>query len=220
MYNAYAVEVIGRLRRRYGKVHTGLMHSNTTELFVAALLSPQCTDIQVNKTTLQLFRRRRGFMYYAKADPAELRRALKGVNYYKTKARNLKASSQIICERFDGRLPRTLHGLMELPGVGRKVANVILNEGFGIAEGIAVDTHCARVSGRLGLSRHRDPLRIEQDLMRKIPKRHWIVASDLFIELGRDTCKAQRKECYRCVLNDICVSSDVKNHSASMLSSG
>ncbi len=204
-----ADEVIRRLRRHYGDVHTGLRHSGITELFVAVLLSPQCTDAQVNKATSGLFSTKRGFDYYANAGLPELRRRLKGVNYYKTKAKNLRDSSRIILERFGGHVPDTMRELLELPGVGRKVANVILNEGFGIAEGIAVDTHCARVSRRLGLSRQKAPDKIEKDLMKRLPEGSLIVASNLLIALGRDTCRARKKECCRCVLNDVCPSSNV-----------
>ena len=128
---------------------------------------------------------------------------------YRTKARNLKASAQMIKSRFKGRVPKKMDELMELPGVGRKVANVMLNEGFGIYEGIAVDTHCAVVSRRLGYSRHKDPKKIEQDLLSKTPEKEWGVVSNLFIELGRDTCKAAKKECERCVLRDLCPSSNM-----------
>lgn len=202
--------VIRLLRSRYGyDPRTQLTHRNIRELFVSALLSPQCTDKQVNTATVGLFKRYRAFDDYASASLAELRRYLKGLNYYRTKARNLKGSARMITERFNGKVPRTIAEMTELPGVGRKVANVVLNEGFGIDEGIAVDTHCAVVAGRLGYSRSRDPYKIELDLMRKVPREYWRVTSDLFIELGRDTCKAARKECGRCVLNRICPSSDV-----------
>ncbi len=203
-------EALSLLKSRYGDIpHTQLKHRNNTDLFVAVLLSPQCTDKQTNAVTETLFKKYRTFDDYANVDIRRLSADLGGLNYYKTKARNLKASAQMINDRFDGRVPKTMDGLMELPGVGRKVANVMLNEGFGIYEGIAVDTHCAVVSRRLGYSRHMDPKRIEQDLLRKIPEKEWGVVSSLFIELGRDTCKAAKKECKRCILKEICPSSNV-----------
>ncbi|MCL5786871.1 MAG: endonuclease III [Candidatus Marsarchaeota archaeon] len=203
-------KVLSLLKSRYGdSPHTQLKHRNNTDLFVAVLLSPQCTDKQTNAVTERLFKKYRTFGDYANADIKRLSADLSGLNYYKTKARNLKASAQMIESRFGGKVPRSMDELMELPGVGRKVANVMLNEGFGIYKGIAVDTHCAVVSRRLGYSRHRDPKKIEQDLLRKIPEKEWGVVSNLFIELGRDTCKAARKECKRCVLKDICPSSSV-----------
>ena len=203
-------EVLNLLKSRYGdSPHTQLKHRNTTDLFVAVLLSPQCTDKQTNTVTEKLFKKYRTFDDYANADIKRLSLDLSGLNYYKTKARNLKASAQMIKSRFKGRVPKKMDELMELPGVGRKVANVMLNEGFGIYEGIAVDTHCAVVSRRLGYSRHKDPKKIEQDLLSKTPEKEWGVVSNLFIELGRDTCKAAKKECERCVLRDLCPSSNM-----------
>ncbi len=200
-------EVLNLLKSRYGNSpRTQLKHRNTTDLFVAVLLSPQCTDKQTNAVTEKLFKKYRTFDDYANADIKRLSLDLSGLNYYKTKARNLKTSAQMIKSRFNGRVPKKMNELMELPGVGRKVANVMLNEGFGIYTGIAVDTHCAVVSRRLGYSRHKDPKKIEQDLLSKIPEEEWGVVSNLFIELGRDTCKAAKKECERCVLRDICPS--------------
>ena len=203
-------EVLNLLKSRYGNSpRTQLKHRNTTDLFVAVLLSPQCTDKQTNAVTEKLFKKYRTFDDYANADIKRLSLDLSGLNYYKTKARNLKTSAQMIKSRFNGRVPKKMNELMELPGVGRKVANVMLNEGFGIYMGIAVDTHCAVVSRRLGYSRHKDPKKIEQDLLSKIPEEEWGVVSNLFIELGRDTCKAAKKECERCVLRDICPSSSM-----------
>ncbi len=207
----YASVVLKKLYRKYGKkLHTQLRHAGTTELFVAALLSPQCTDKQVNETTAQLFRRFRSFGDYADSDPKELRRCLKGINFYKTKARHLRSASRAIVERFGGRVPRTLGELLELDGVGRKIANVVLSEGYGIDEGIAVDTHVAVTSRRLGLTRNRDPYRIESDLTRRIPRKDWGKVNGLLIELGRDTCTARRKRCERCVLKEICPSSTAR----------
>ena len=138
------------------KLHTELEHRNLTDLFVAVLLSPQCTDKQVNETTKALFKRFRSFEDYAHSDPRELGRCLKGINFYKTKARHLRSASKAMVVRFGGRVPRTLKELLELDGVGRKIANVVLSEGYGINEGIAVDTHVSVTSRRLGLSRNRE----------------------------------------------------------------
>lgn len=213
MRNSYPREVLSILVRRYGRdLTTNLNHRNMTHLFVAALLSPQCTDEQVNKTTKVLFKRFRTFRDYADADPAVLRRYLKGVNYYKTKARHLRQSSRQMLELFGGRVPRTLTELMQFQGVGRKVANVILNEGYGINEGIAVDTHVTVVAKRLGLTRSRDPYKIEQDLMRRYPESEWGSVSNHLIELGRDTCTAREKKCSLCSLRKICPSSNAKHH--------
>ncbi len=207
----YAREVLRRLSKRYG-VHprTQLSHRDMVQLFVAVLLSPQSTDIQTNRTTGKLFKRFDTFEDYADSNPRTLVRYLKGMNYYKTKAKHLREAARMILEKFGGEVPSTLGELMELPGVGRKVANVVLNEGYGIDEGIAVDTHAGRVARRLGFSRSKDPYKVEMALLRAYPRKDWGRVSNTFIELGRDTCKARNKECYRCVLNDICPSSNVK----------
>jgi endonuclease-3 len=207
----YIDVIMRRLSKRYGQhPRTQLDYRGPTELFVAVFLSPQCTDIQVNKVTKALFRKFKTFDDYSDADITALQRCLKGLNYYKTKARNLKRSSRMVTERFGGEIPRTISELTELPGVGRKVANVILNEWYGINEGIAVDTHCGRVAVRLGLSRHsKKPERIELDLLSKIPKKEWGRTSNLFIELGRDACRARMPQCYRCTLRNICPSSNI-----------
>ncbi len=209
-----ATDVIRKLELRYGKdPHTQLRHRNMTELFVAVLLSPQCSDGQVNRVTPGLFARYRDLGAYAHADLRTLQASLSGLNYYKTKARHLRSAALILETRFNGRIPKTIAELTELPGVGRKVANVILNEGYAINEGIAVDTHCARVARRLRLSRSARPERIERDLLKKVDRREWGRVSSLFIELGRDACKARAKECARCVLQEICPSSDtLKTH--------
>lgn len=204
----YVNVVIKRLEDKYyDKLDTFLMHKNTTELFVAVLLSPQCTDKQVNIVTKELFKKYKSFKDYADANPRTLASDISGVNFYKTKARHLRESAKMIIKEFKGKPPLTMKHLMELPGVGRKVANVFLNEGFNIAEGIAIDTHCRRVSQRIGFSKHKTPEKIEVDMMRIVPKDKWKVASNLLIDLGRDTCQARTKFCERCVLKDICPSS-------------
>jgi endonuclease-3 len=208
----FAQLVLRRLSRRYGvDLHTQLRHRNMTHLFVAVLLSPQCTDKQVNNTTRLLFRRFRSFDDYANADLGTLRRYLKGLNYYKTKAKHLRQAARQINEQFGGKVPRSIEELLQIQGVGRKVANVVLNEGYGIDEGIAVDTHAAMVARRLKLSQYKDPYKIEGDLTRIYQKKDWGRVSNSFIELGRDTCKARNRECYRCTLKDICPSSNAKH---------
>lgn len=204
-------QILKLLEGRYGKgLSTQLNHSNMTELFVAVLLSPQCSDSQVNNVTPALFKRFRTMQDYSDAGTRELMEYLKGINYYRTKARNLKASAKMIVRNFNGKVPRSMNELLTLRGVGRKVANVILSEGYGISEGIAIDTHCITVSHRLKLVRGRDPARIERYLMKSLPRDRWRDASSLFIELGRDTCTARRKRCDACVLNSICQSSDTR----------
>jgi len=207
----FAEDVIKILLKKYrSSTKTFLRSQNVTELLVAAMLSPQCTDRQVNKATKALFKRFRSIDDYANANIKTIESYLRSLNYYKTKARNLRRAAQIIVKDYGGIVPGSMKDLMNLPGIGRKVANVIMNEGFGRAEGIAIDTHCITVSNRLGLARSRDPTVIERSLMAILPKRYWGVASNLLIALGRDTCKARKKECYRCVLRDICPSSNAR----------
>ena len=204
----YAKKILERLKRKYkSELHTHLNYSNLTQLFVAALLSPQCTDTQTNKVTSELFARFSTFKDYANASTKTLQKYLSGLNYYKTKAKHLKLASKMIIEQYNGRVPKSMKELTALPGIGRKVANVILHEGFGINEGIAVDTHVKTTAYRLGLTKSKKPEEIEKDLMSLFPKREWGNVSNALIALGRDTCKARKKECERCVLNDICQSS-------------
>lgn len=203
-------KVIMLLKKRYGnELHTSLGHYSDADLFVAVLLSPQCSDEQVNKTTVSLFKKFHDFRDYADADIRTLMKELRGINFYRTKARHLKASAKLIAEKYNGRIPENIGELMQLPGVGRKIANVLLTEIYGISEGIAIDTHCIVTSNRLGLARSKDPVKVENSLMAKLPREYWGYASNLLIALGRDVCKARKKECERCVLNRICPSSTV-----------
>ena len=203
--------VIKRLLSKYSdKLHTMLEHKNEIELFVAVLLSPQNSDEQVNKVTKRLFSKYKSFSDYANADIKELEKDLSSLNFYRTKAKHLKESAYIIYKKYNGHVPSKMNDLIELPGVGRKVANVILNELYGINEGIAIDTHCIVVSNRLGFVRSKNPEKIEKELMKKIPKKYWGYVSNLFIALGRDTCRAKQKFCEKCVLNDICPSSTIR----------
>ncbi len=203
----YLLSILSKLEKRYGKdLHTELKSRTDVDLFVAVFLSPQCTDKQVNNVTTILFKKYKSFEDYSTADYATLKRDLSGLNYYKTKARHLRHAANIILRDFNGKVPRTLAELMALPGVGRKVGNVVLNEMYGINEGIAVDTHCARVSRRLGFSRSESPYKIEMALMAITPKRKRGEVSNLFIALGRDTCSAINRKCGACVLKKMCPS--------------
>ncbi|MGC8547735.1 MAG: endonuclease III domain-containing protein [Candidatus Micrarchaeia archaeon] len=203
--------ILSRLYKKYGRqLHTQLKHRNNTELFVAVLLSPQCTDTQTNKVTSKLFKHFKTFEDYANANLKTLQSYMRGLNYYKTKAKYLKAASRQMLQLYHGKVPRTMKELLALDGVGRKVANVILHEAYGINEGIAVDTHVKTTARRLGLTKSDKPEVIEKDLMRQTEQSRWGDLSNLLIALGRDTCKAARKECYRCVLNDICPSSTAR----------
>ena len=170
------------------------------------MLSAQTTDVQVNKVTENLFARYRTAEDYADADPDELEEDIRPTGFYRNKARSLQGMASALVEDHAGEVPRTMQELVALPGVGRKTANVVLGNAFGVDEGIVVDTHVRRVSGRLDLTENKDPIKIEQDLMKIIPREDWTVFSHLLILHGRSTCKARKPDCPNCELNDICPS--------------
>jgi endonuclease III len=190
------------LKSIYGEVSTPLLHRNAFELLVATILSAQCTDAQVNRVTPALFERFRMPADFANAGLPELERLIQSTGFYRNKARNIKACSQALVERHGGKLPNRLEEMVQLPGVGRKTANVVLGA-FG-TPGIVVDTHVARVSGRLELSRHKDPEKIEADLMTLIPKKEWSSFSLRLIFFGRETCTARKPKCPVCPIDSLC----------------
>ena len=207
----YARRILRLLKAKYRKeMRTSLSHSNPWELLVATILSAQSQDKQVNVVTRELFRRYRKPTDYVRADGKSLYKYVKSLGLYRNKAKNIVSAARMIENEFGGRVPNTMEALTELPGVGRKTANVVLSNAFGINEGIAIDTHCITVSNRLGLVKTKDPERIEQRLMKLFPRGEWSNVSHLFIALGRDTCQARKKYCERCVLKEICVSSTIK----------
>lgn len=195
------------LKEEYPDVKPSLNYSNPLELLVATVLSAQSTDVQVNKVTEKLFRKYRTAEDYASADLRELENDLYSTGFYKTKAKNIKAAAQIIVERYKGEVPKTMEELVSLPGVGRKTANIVLARGFGIAEGIAVDTHVKRVSRRLGLTRNSDPEKIEKDLISLARKEDFGSISMTLIYHGRKICQAKKPKCPSCVVNQLCPSS-------------
>ncbi len=201
-----AAAVIRRLKRAFPTAGIVLNYSNNFELLVAVILSAQCTDKKVNEVTAALFQKYRTLEDYASAKPTALARDIKPTGFYRAKAKHIIAAARIIRDQFGARVPRTMADLLELPGVARKTANVVLGNAYGVVEGIAVDTHVRRLSQRLGLTRFDDPNKIEQDLMRLLPKREWFRTTYLFIEHGRATCQAKKPACFRCALNDICPS--------------
>jgi len=206
---APAPEVISRLKTEYPDARTELDWSNPLELLVATILSAQTTDVQVNRVTESLFAKYRTADDYADADPAALEEDIRPTGFYRNKARSLRGMASALVEEHGGEVPRTMAELVALPGVGRKTANVVLGNAFGVNEGIVVDTHVRRVSTRLGLTENQDPVKIEQDLMRVVPEEDRTIFSHLLIFHGRRTCKARKPDCPNCVLNDICPSADV-----------
>jgi endonuclease-3 len=203
---APAQEVVDRLKAEYPDARTELDWKNPLELLVATILSAQTTDVQVNRVTQSLFAKYRTAEDYAHANPGELEEDIRPTGFYRNKARSLRNMAGALMEEHGGEVPHTMQELVALPGVGRKTANVVLGNAFGVDEGIVVDTHVRRVSGRLGLTENNDPVKIEQDLMQVVPEEDWTIFSHLLILHGRRTCKARKPDCPNCVLNDICPS--------------
>jgi endonuclease-3 len=194
------------LKAEYPDARTELDWSNPLELLVATILSAQTTDVQVNRVTESLFSKYRTAEDYADSTADELEEDIRPTGFYRNKARSLRGMASALVEEHGGEVPRTMSELVALPGVGRKTANVVLGNAFGTHEGIVVDTHVRRVSGRLGLTECSDPVKIEQELMRLVPEGDWTIFSHLLILHGRRTCKARKPDCPNCVLNDICPS--------------
>jgi endonuclease-3 len=197
-------EVIPRLKREYPDARTELDWKNPLELLVATILSAQTTDVRVNQVTSKLFEKYRAAEDYAAVDPAQLEKDIRPTGFYRNKASALQGMARALLERHGGRVPRTMSELVALPGVGRKTANVVLGNAFGVDEGIVVDTHVRRVSNRLGLTEEKDPEKIERDLLRVVPEEDWTIFSHLLIFHGRRVCKARKPDCPGCVLNDVC----------------
>lgn len=201
-------EIIKRLKREYPKPETALSHKSPFELLVATILSAQTIDAHVNKVTVNLFKKYKSLKDYVRASPEAFQKDLSSVNFYKTKAKNIQAAAKMIIEHFNSKVPRTMDELTSLPGVARKTANIILSNAYGIHEGIAVDTHVKRLAYRLGLTKHEDPVKIEQDLVTITPKKEWGTLSHLLIFHGRKICQAKKPNHKECVLSDICPSRD------------
>ena len=173
---------------------------------MATILSTQTTDVQVNRVTQDLFAKYRTAEDYAESSLTELEEDIRPTGFFRNKARSLRGMASVLVDEHGGEVPRTMQELVALPGVGRKTANVVLGNAFGVDEGIVVDTHVRRVSGRLGLTEQQDPIKIEQDLIKLVPQEDWTVFSHLLILHGRRTCKARKPDCPNCILNDICPS--------------
>ena len=191
------------LRERYPEVKTPLSHETPFQLLVAVILSAQCTDQQVNRVTGKLFNHLKLPSDFAEAPLKTIEEFIRPTGFFHNKAKNIKNCSQALLQNHDGRVPQTLEDLVKLPGVGRKTANVILGAVFGIP-GIVVDTHVGRISQRLGLTDNKDPVKIEFDLMKIIPKRDWSDFSLRFIFFGREICTARKPNCPICPLNHLC----------------
>lgn len=200
------LEIIRLLKKRYPGSKTALAHHNPLEMLVSTILSAQCTDRRVNEVTKTLFRKYGTPEDYLNVPVSELEGDIRSTGFYKNKAKNIRGACSALLEKFHSRIPKTMDELLALPGVGRKTANVVLYNAYGIVAGIAVDTHVKRTAFRLGLTKSTDPDRIEQDLMAIMPKKERGNITNLLISMGRDVCTAGVPDCANCVLNEVCPS--------------
>ena len=196
--------IIGELRRLYPDAKCALVHRSAYELLVATILSAQCTDVRVNIVTPALFAKFPDAAHLAKADPKELERMIQSTGFFRSKAKSLLAAATDIVGKHGGEVPATMEELTALRGVGRKTANVVLGNAFGQNVGVVVDTHVGRLSVRLGLTRHTDPQKVEQDLMKLVPQDQWTDFAHLLIYHGRQICSARQPQCERCTLLKLC----------------
>jgi len=201
--------LVEALPKVYPGAHCELDYRNPLELFIATILSAQCTDKRVNMVTPALFKKYRTAKDYANAVPTELENAIKSTGFYRNKAKSIRAATSTIARKFGGKVPDSMEELRELPGVGRKTANVVLGNAFGKNEGIVVDTHVMRLSQRLGLTKQKDPEKIERDLMKLVPREHWTDWSHWLIWHGRRRCYARKPDCANCEIFQLCPSGKV-----------
>lgn len=200
--------ILQKLDEAYPNVGCALVHQNAFQLLIATILSAQCTDERVNKVTKTLFAKYRTPKDFAYANPAELEQDIRPTGFFRNKTKSILGASKKIVEEFGGEVPRTMEQLLTLPGVARKTANVVLGTAFGIAAGVVVDTHVTRLSERLDLTRETDAKKIEQDLIRVIPKDKWILFSHQLIWHGRKVCQARKPRCAECNLESLCYAKD------------
>jgi endonuclease-3 len=205
-----AGQIIRALKKSYPQATCALNHANPFELLIATILSAQCTDERVNIVTANLFRKYRRPEDYASVAREELERDINSVTFFRNKAKSIQEASRLLIEKHDGQVPRTLEDLVELPGVGRKTANVVLGTAFGIPTGVVVDTHVSRLSQRLGLTENKQPEKIEADLIELLPQKEWIDFSHRLIWHGRKICQARKPMCEKCGLEKFCPSSTLK----------
>jgi endonuclease-3 len=201
---SHAARVTRKLAQLYPDAECALVHDSPLELLIATILSAQCTDVRVNIVTKELFQRYRTAADFAQAPLPQLEKAIQSTGFFRNKAKNIKACGQALVDHHQGEVPRDMESLVVLPGVGRKTANVVLGTAYGIASGVVVDTHVGRLSGRMGLTKSQDPVKIEQDLIRELPSSEWIDFSHRMIQHGRRVCMARNPQCGACGLSDIC----------------
>ena len=190
-----AGRIIRELKKLFPNAKIVLKYKNNWELLVSVILSAQCTDVMVNRVTEKLFQKYKTLDDYVKADIKEFEQDIRSTGFYHNKTKNILAAAKMVKEKFNGEIPRAMEEILEIPGVARKTANVVLGNAYGIVEGIAVDTHVRRLSIKLGLTDHDDPVKIEQDLMLILPKSEWFDFTYRIIEYGRHICTARKHEC-------------------------
>jgi endonuclease-3 len=204
-----ARNIVKRLKKAYPGATCALDHHSPYQLLVATVLSAQCTDVRVNMVTPSLFARYPTAQALAQAEQADVEAIIRSTGFFRNKAKNLIGMAGALMDRHHGEVPADMEQLRRLPGVGRKTANVVLGNAFGMNEGVTVDTHVARLSKLLGLTRHTDPIKIETDLMALVPRKDWTIVSHLLIWHGRQVCIARRPKCGACLLASLCPSADV-----------
>lgn len=202
--------IIRLLKGAYPDAKCTLNHSNAFELLIATILSAQCTDERVNIVTADLFRKYREAQDYLKVSPIELQKDIRTTGFFRNKAKSIQGTAKVLTEQYAGRVPETIEELLELPGVARKTANVVLGNAFGVLSGIVVDTHVTRLSRRLALTKQKQAEKIERDLIELVPRKDWVIFSHLLIAHGRKICKARNPLCAECVIEKLCPSSFLK----------
>ena len=203
-------DVIRRLKRAYPDAKCSLNHSNPFELLVATILSAQCTDERVNLVTADLFRKYRKPEDYLNVSPRELEKDIQSTGFFRNKTKSIQGTSKMLTEQYGGVVPQTMDELLELPGVARKTANVVLGNAFDIKAGVVVDTHVTRLSHRLGFTQQKTAEKIEQDLIQIVPRKEWVIFPHLLIAHGRKICKARTPLCAECPVEKPCPSSYLK----------
>ena len=198
-------EIISVFSKKYPNPECALIHMNPWELLVATILSAQCTDKRVNIVTPDLFKKYPTAKETAKANIEELEELIKSTGFYHNKAKNIKACAEVLINQYNGTIPQNIEEMIKLPGVGRKTANVVLGNAFGIASGVVVDTHVSRISQKLGLTKETDPVKIESDLKKIVPQKYWIAFSHWLVFHWRERCIARRPQCDKCELEKICL---------------
>ena len=202
------IKIVRILRKSYPRLRTALYYKTPFQIMIATILSAQCTDERVNKITPGLFKKYKTVDDFAKVRQSVLEKEIHSAGFYRNKAKNIIAASKKIIKEFKGKVPDNMEGLISLAGVARKTANIVLSSGFKKAEGIAVDTHVKRLSGRLALSNERDPNKIEQDLLKIVPKKDWLDLNYMLVDHGRAICNARKPLCGECVVSKLCPSAN------------